>query len=53
MAYGEDHFCGLFIQIFKRSEREEDPLINLDQFTDKLTPARMVAVAEEYGFVLE
>jgi hypothetical protein len=56
IAYGQDHICGLFIQIFERKrakDEDEGLIVNLDQWQNKLTPERMVAVAEEYGFVIE
>ena len=57
MAYGRDHICGLFIQIFERRKSCDDDeglIVNLDEHLEGgLTPERMVAVAEEYGFVIE
>lgn len=57
MAYGQDHICGLFIQIFERAcvdDDDEGLRVNLDQnFEGGLTPARMCEVAEEYGFHIE
>lgn len=57
MAYGRDHLCGLFIQIFDRSRAKDDDeglIVNLDEHLEGgLTPERMSAIAEEYGFVIE
>lgn len=56
MAYGQDHICGLFIQIFERARANDDDeglVVDLDQWKDQLTPTKMSEVAEEYGFVIE
>ena len=56
IAYGQDEFCGYFIQVFlsaRRDEEDEGLLVNLDQTFDGLTPEKMASVAEEYGFHIE
>jgi hypothetical protein len=56
MAYGQDHICGLFIQIFERAcvnDDDEGLRVNLDQRFDGLTPTKMSEVAEEHGFHIE
>ncbi len=56
MAYGDDHVFGLFIQIFDRERSNDDDeglVVDLDQHYEGLTPAKMIAIAEEYGFVIE
>lgn len=57
MAYGHDHICGLFIQIFETARKNDDDeglIVNLDEHLEGgLTPERMSAIAEEYGFTIE
>lgn len=56
MAYGQDHLCGLFLQIFERacaSDDDEGLRVNLDQWQHQLTPQKMAEVAESYGFHIE
>lgn len=56
MAYGQDHICGLFIQIFERARANDDDeglVVDLDQWKDQLTPQKMAEVAEEHGFHIE
>lgn len=58
IAYGNDHICGLFIQVFDRARVDEDNddeglVVNLDQIKGNLTPEWMCDIAEEYGFHIE
>jgi len=55
MAYGEDHMFGLFIQVFENAHSDEDDeglIVDLDG-KDKLTPEKLVEVADEYGFIVQ
>lgn len=57
IAYGRDHICGLFVQIFDRSKRNDEDeglVVNLDEHLEGgLTPEKLSEVAEEYGFFIE
>ncbi len=56
MAYGQDHICGLFLQIFDReraNEEDEGLVVDLDEERDSLSPERMAQVAEDYGFHID
>lgn len=56
IAYGQDHICGLFIQVFDRASLfvdKENVLVDLDEVFDGLTPEKMAEIAEEYGFHIE
>ena len=52
LAYGVDHAIGIFIQVFNRSDVDGDePVVDMDAFSNRgLTPEKIVAIAEEYGF---
>ena len=54
MAYGNDHACGLFIQIWHRGKDDEDPIIDKDQSgfngATVLSVSDLVSIAEDYGF---
>jgi len=58
LAYGEDHIFGLFIQVFENAvyeisdDGDDGIVVDLDQKTDKLTPEKLVEVADEYGFTI-
>ena len=49
LAYGYDRAFGLFIQVFDLEKRGEEPRFE----EDHITPERMCAVAEDYGFTIE
>lgn len=52
IAYGLDHICGWFVQIFERGI--DDPIVDMDQEKNPdLTPERIIAIGEEYGFIIE
>lgn len=57
MAYGSDHICGLFLQIFDRQNSDDDDegiVVNLDEHLQGgLTPEGMALIAEDYGFEIE
>lgn len=52
IAYGEDHVCGLFIQVFDRSRANDDNEgIIVDE--DGISKEQMVSIAEEYGVEIQ
>jgi hypothetical protein len=56
IAYGLDHHCGLFFQIFddtRRGEKRDEPIVSEDKLTNPtITVKRIVSIAEDYGFDL-
>lgn len=56
IAYGLDHACGLFIQVYDKSKANDDDeglILDIDQWTDdSLTLEKIVAIADDYNFDL-
>lgn len=51
MAYGNDHACGYFIQVWDKKSPDE-MLISKDGLFDGLTLNGVVNIADDYGFDL-
>ena len=54
IAYGLDHVLGYFVQVFERnSQDDEQPILDLDESRNGLTPERIVSIADDYGIKVE
>lgn len=63
LAYGRDHICGNFIQVWKLNPKfgnraienqpdDDNLVIDRDEFKGRLSVKEMVQIAEKYGFDL-